>query len=172
MVDGVIPDVILMDILMRGLDGAQTTRLILSKMPDLKIMAYTAMSDREKVVEMMQAGARGYFLKDQPPADLVPAIETVFRGEIYMAPALRHIRLGNIPVVTGPPSGLASLTDAELRVLSFIADGFSNQETAEHLQLSTRTIEKHRENIMLKLDIRNVAELTKFAIRHGISGID
>lgn len=164
------PDVVLMDISLRGMTGLDATRLLSEAVPGAKVLALTVHSDRQYVREMLQSGARGYILKDASPSELIHAIESVNSGHAFFCPGISQVVLNDYAqeVREADRSRTPELSKREQEVLVLIADGHSNREIAEQLGVSSRTVETHRERIMRKLDIHNVAELTKFAIAKGI----
>ena len=164
------PDVFILDIAMPNMDGIETARKIHALSPGIRILALSRHSERDYVADMFAAGASGYLLKDSAPNELVQAIETVARGEKYVSPSLMDVVLegftGESPAHTS--SGLDKLTQREKEILVMVADGKSSKEIAFDLQLSVKTVDTYRQQIMRKLNIFNVAELTKFAIRTGL----
>jgi len=152
-------DLVLMDINMRGSNGIEATAQFSLHFPDIAVLILSMHDKLEYVSQAMQAGARGYVLKDAPGKDIVVAIETVMSGGIYYSAALVR-QLGR------PESQDAQLTLREHEVLRHIADGQSNKQIARDLDLSVRTVETHRLNIKRKLGIEGQAELIKFAVEH------
>ena len=165
------PDIILMDINMPHMDGLAVTELLRKDVPGAKVIILSMHSNREYVLRIIQAGARGYVLKEAPSEELVRAIEAVSAGEAFFSPDIARIALNQYVNNEGQPP-IGKLTDREREVLVLIADGKSNKEIANHLDLGVRTVETHRERIMRKLNIHSVAGLTKFAIAHGLIVMD
>ncbi|HKI70684.1 MAG TPA: response regulator transcription factor [Verrucomicrobiae bacterium] len=161
------PDIVLMDINMPHMDGLAVTELMRKEMPATKVIILSMHSNREYVLRIIQAGARGYVLKEAPPEELVRAIEAVSAGEAFFSPDIARIALNQYVKNEGQPP-IGKLTEREREVLVLIAEGKSNKEIASHLDLGVRTVETHRERIMRKLNIHSVAGLTKFAIAHGL----
>lgn len=161
------PDIVLMDINMPHMDGLAVTELLRKEMPATKVIILSMHSNREYVLRIIQAGARGYVLKEAPTEDLVRAIEAVCTGEAFFSPDIARIALNQYVKNEGQPP-IGKLTEREREVLVLIAEGKSNKEIASHLDLGVRTVETHRERIMRKLNIHSVAGLTKFAIAHGL----
>ncbi len=167
------PTLIVMDVSMPNLNGVEATRQILRQDPDVKVIALSMHADREYIDRMLEAGACGYMLKDCAFEELAEAIRTVLANRRFLSPgrptpwpagAARHGR-------PGPPAE-ADLTPREREVLQLIAEGKSTKQTASGLGVSVKTIETHRHNIMEKLAIHNVAELTRYAIRQGITDLE
>lgn len=168
-----LPHVIIMDIGMPEMNGIDATRQIVSENKDVKIIALSMHSDRRFVLEMLKAGASGYLLKDSAFEELVSAIHTVMGGQSYLSPRITDIvvkeYLGNIP--KNESSVFNVLTAREREVLQLLAEGKSTKQIAATLNLSVKTVETHRQQIMEKLEIRTVAELTKYAIREGLTSL-
>ncbi|MSU57415.1 MAG: response regulator transcription factor [Pedosphaera sp.] len=162
------PDLLLMDINMPQMSGLAVTELLRREMPKIKVLILSMHGNTDYVLRILQSGARGYVLKDAAPEELVRAIELVQSGEAYFSndvarTALNQFVRGNAAAANSP-----QLTNREREVLTHIADGLSNKEIANVLGVGVRTVETHRERIMRKLDIHNVAGLTKFAIQKGL----
>ncbi|MDR3579235.1 MAG: response regulator transcription factor [Oryzomonas sp.] len=165
------PDVIVMDITMPGMNGIDSTRKITSETDKIRVLALSMESDRRFVVEVLEAGATGYLLKDTAYAEFVMAIRTVASGEPYLPPQITHLLLKEflqrVPDVERSPYD--KLTAREREVLKLLADGMNAKEIAFKLDVSQKTIENQRISIMNKLNLYSIAELTKFAIREGIT---
>lgn len=166
------PDLVLMDISMPHLDGLAVTERLSQQAPQVKVLILSMHSDRECVMRMIKAGARGYVLKDAPPDELVRAIEAVHGGETFFSPPVARIALEQFVSETSKTNPLSRLSQRERQVLTLIAEGRSNKEIANELGIGVRTIETHRERIMRKLDIHSVAGLTKFAISNGLTALE
>ncbi len=168
------PDVVIMDIGMPGLNGIEATRQILADSPQAKIIALSMHSERRFVSEMLKAGAHAYLLKDSAFEELVQAIRASRANKIYLSPSIAEGMIKDyithIPRESFSPFSL--LTKREREILQLIAEGKSTKEIASLLFISIKTIETHRQNIMEKLDLRSVAELTKYAIREGLTTLD
>lgn len=161
------PDLVLMDIEMPELNGLAVTQALAKELPDVRVLILTMTDSPEIIMRVLEAGARGYILKDAPVEQLVKAIQTIVGGEAFFSPEVARAALNRI--VQGPAENAPSqLTDRERDVLIQIAEGLSNKEIANHLNLGVRTVETHRERIMRKLNIRSVAGLTKYAIANGL----
>ncbi len=166
------PDVVLMDIDMPHKDGLAVTEELHKTMPKVKVLVLSSHGQRDYVLRIIRAGARGYVLKDTPPDDLVRAIQAVDKGEAFFSPPVARIALNQYVEESDKEAPLAKLSARERQVLGLIAGGKSNKEIAVALNIGVRTTETHRERIMRKLDIHSVAGLTKFAIVSGIISLD
>ena len=164
------PDMVLMDIDMPNMNGLEATRLIRKEFPDMRVLILSVHTNKDYVLQIIRSGAQGYVLKDASPADLVKAIESVFNGEPFFSPDVSQIVLNQYMHEAGADESSANLrlTNREREVLAMIAEGQSNKEMANQLGVGVRTIETHRERVMDKLNIHNVAGLTKYAITNGI----
>ena len=162
------PHLVIMDISMPKLRGLEATREIKILNPEIKVLILSMHGNTDQVLRILQSGARGYVLKDAPPEELVRAIETVHGGQAYFSADVARVALNQFVRGNGEASGPRHLTNREREVLILIADGLSNKEIACQLGVGVRTVETHRERIMRKLDIHNVAGLTKFAIARGL----
>lgn len=178
MVDRLRPDVVVMDIAMPLLNGLEATRQILDSVPATRVLILSAHSDEEYVDRVMGLGAAGYVLKQSSLEDLATAIRAARAGETYVSPPIgwraRGARGRQPSAERGPvaPSSL-SLTPREAEVLQLVAEGKANKQTAAELRISIKTVEKHRQHLMTKLDIHDVAGLTRYAIAIGsIEGRD
>jgi len=161
------PDVVLLDITMPGLNGIQAARKLKELLPSVRILLLTMHNNKEYILEGLRAGADGYALKDAAPRELIEAVRTVHRGERFFSSSVLEI-LAEAGVSSDERAGGAALSARETQVLGQIAEGLSNKEIAAKLGVSVRTIEKHRERIMRKLEIHSTAGLTKYAIAHGL----
>jgi len=166
-----VPDIVLMDINMPQMNGLAVTELLRREMPKVNVLILSMHSNTEYVLRIIQSGARGYILKEAPVDELTRAIETVQRGEAYFSSDVARVALTQF--VRGNADGPAvnQLTNREREVLTQIAGGLSNKEIASQLGVGVRTVETHRERIMRKLDIHNVAGLTRFAISKGLVSV-
>ncbi len=173
LVEELSPDVVIMDISMPDLNGIDATRRIIADHPKIKVIALSMHHDKQFVSEIFKAGASGYLLKDCAFDELEHAVRIVMDGKTYMNPQIASLvieSLVNQPQATSPKS-FSLLTDREREVLQLIAEGQSTKEIASKLSVSAKTIESHRRQVMGKLNIRNVAELTKYAIREGLTSV-
>ena len=169
------PDVVLMDIEMPGMNGIEATRRIKADAPAAAVLALTMYEDDQYFFEMLRAGASGYVPKRAAPDELVSAIRAVSRGEVFLYPSLAgrlvqdYLRRG--PAGEGETPN-DELTPREQEVLTLIAQGFSNNEIADRLVISAKTVDRHRENIMRKLNLHNRVDLVKYALRKGLIGLE
>jgi DNA-binding NarL/FixJ family response regulator len=168
------PDIIVMDITMPDLNGIEATRRIKKTMPDTKVLCLSMHSDRRYVMDMFRAGVSGYILKNCAFKELSKAIHVVVSSQVYLSPQIAHIVVDESisQQSTARPSVRASLTSREREILQLIAEGKNTKQIAMHLQKSAKTVETHRRNIMRKLKLKSVAELTKYAISEGIISLD
>ena len=173
LVEELSPDVVIMDISMPDLNGIDATRRIIADHPKIKVIALSMHHDKQFVSEIFKAGASGYLLKDCAFDELEHAVRIVMDGKTYMNPQIASLvieSLVNQPQTTSQKA-FSLLTDREREVLQLIAEGQSTKEIASKLSVSAKTIESHRRQVMGKLNIRNVAELTKYAIREGLTSV-
>ncbi|MFA7158071.1 MAG: response regulator transcription factor [Kiritimatiellia bacterium] len=169
------PGIVVMDIAMPDLNGIEATRKITKINKNVKVVALSAHADQHFIREMMAAGASAYVLKDTAYEELVRAIREVMKGKKYLSPDITRGVLDsfvNLPRTTGTNPAFAVLTDREREALQLIAEGKSTKEIAGAMEVSVKTVETHRHNIMEKLDMHSIAELTKYAIREGVTSID
>jgi DNA-binding NarL/FixJ family response regulator len=168
-----LPHIIIMDIGMPEMNGIDATRQIVAENTGVKIIALSMHSDRRFVLEMLKAGASGYLLKDSAFEELVSAVHTVITGQCYLSPRITDIvvkeYLHSLP--GNDSTAFTILTQREREVLQLLAEGKSTKQIAATLNVSVKTVETHRQQIMDKLQIRSVAELTKYAIREGITSL-
>jgi len=166
MLDTLKADVVFMDFAMPGIDGAQTTERALAKRPELKIITLSMYGDESYYSRMVEAGARGFLLKDSDIGDVIEAIETVAAGGTYFSPQLLSSLAGRMrtrEAVADEP-----LSSREREILVAVCRGLSNQEIADELFISKRTVDKHRANILEKTGCKNTASLVVYAIRNRI----
>lgn len=165
------PTVILMDIGLPDKTGIEATREIKKKFPDVNIVALTIHEDEEYFFQMLDAGASGYVPKRAAPEELITAINAAAIGEVYLYPSLAKLLVRdffNSERTADEKVNLDGLTDREREVLTHLAEGASNTEIATVLVISPKTVERHRENIMRKLNLHSRSELVRYAIRKGI----
>ncbi len=165
------PDVILMDIGLPDLSGIDATREIKKRYPAVSIVALTIHEDEEYFFKMLEAGASGYVPKRAAPEELLTAIRAAAVGEVYLYPSLAKLLVNDFLNQEHPPEEKASfdgLTEREHEVLTYLAEGANNEHIAAALVISPKTVERHRENIMRKLNMHSRAELVRYAIRKGI----
>ncbi len=164
------PDVVIMDVVMPGMSGIEATRRLKMANADTEVLALTMHEDEQYFFEMLSAGASGYIPKRAAPDDLVSAIRVVSQGNVFLYPTLAKLLvkdfLGRTETDTAPMA--RDLTPREREILTYIAEGFTNREIAETLVISIKTVDRHRENIMHKLNLHNRVELVKYAIEKGL----
>jgi len=166
-----LPDIVLMDISFSDFDGTTATQRILENFPDIRIIALTMHLGREFFQKMMKAGASGYVVKDCGIEELLNAIQTVYDGKSYLCNEMAGVLIESyVSEDNNKPGG--NLTEREREVLQCIADGMSTKQVADFLEVSAKTVETHRRQIMRKLGIFNIAQLTKFAVREGLSSLE
>jgi two-component system response regulator NreC len=175
MVQEKTPDVVVMDVSMPDLNGMEATTQIIESLPETKVIALSMHSDKRFVMGMLRAGASGYLLKDCASQELANAIVQVAGGKKYLSPEITGVIIDD--VLQGGSSEEFStvssvLSPREREVLQLIAEGWSTKQIASHLYVSIKTIETHRRQIMKKLDLHNVADLTKYALREGLTSIE
>ncbi len=166
------PDVVLLDLTMPGPGGGGLTvvRTLRERVPDARVLILSVHDDREYVLESVRAGAHGYLRKDSSPAEIRQAIHAVCAGNSFFSPPVaRHLADAVQAGAPRPTGSLAALTARERDVLIRVASGRTNRETAAELGISVRTVETHRDSLMRKLNIHTVAELTRFALEHGLT---
>ena len=168
------PDMVIMDVAMPELNGIEATRQLTSELTNLRIIALSMHSDRRFVIEMLRAGAKGFVLKHAAFEELVLAISNVLRGNTYLSSDIVDVVVNdyvrNLASTDSPAYN--QLTNRERQVLKLLAEGNSIKEIGSTLNVSAKTVETHRINIRDKLGIESLAELTKFAIREGITTLD
>ncbi|MBI2940385.1 MAG: response regulator transcription factor [Chloroflexi bacterium] len=168
------PDVVVMDIAMPDLNGLEATRRIKQDDPQVQILALTMHENERYFFQMIHAGASGYVVKGAPPSDFLQAVRSVHQGQAYLYPSLAKKLLEEYLSSRARDDREVSddLTDREREVLRLIAEGKTGKEIAELLTLSVHTVERHRQNIMGKLQLHNRAELTRYAIRKGLIDLE
>jgi len=165
------PDVIVMDITLPDISGIEATKRIKEIFPDISVVALTIHEDEQYFFEMLQAGASGYVPKRAAPEDLITSIRAASVGEIYIYPSLAKALVADYlsrPLQENENVSLDGLTTREQEVLGLLAEGLSNDEIGEALQISKHTVARHRENLMRKLELHSRSELVKYAIRKGL----
>lgn len=163
------PDVVLMDIAMAGLNGLEATARISREFPRVRVVILSMYVSEEYVLQALRAGAVGYLLKDAGTAELELAIRAVARDETYLSPVVsKHVVADYVRRVGGEPSSLERLTRRQREILQLIAEGRSTQEIAQLLNISVKTVETHRSQLMERLGIHDVAGLVRYAIRVGL----
>ena len=164
-VEDVMPDVVLMDINMPVMNGIDAAEIFKEKFPTVKLLVLSMHDDREYVMNMARAGAKGYVLKSASADEMLMAIKAVNMGGIYYSPSIAEILMS-----VDQQSSDDTLSSREQVVLKLLAQGMSNKEMARELDISIRTVETHRRNIKLKLEISNTPGLVRYAIDHGLGG--
>ena len=165
------PDVAIFDIAMPRLNGIEATRQVVRRAPDVRVLILSMHAEEAYVVQGLQAGAKGYLLKDSADVDLVHAVAAVAAGKSFFSPAVASVMLDDYVrhlAEKGVVDRYQLLSEREREVLQLVAEGRSNKEAAEVLGLSPATVETHRSNILQKLDVHNTAELVLFAVRRGV----
>jgi DNA-binding NarL/FixJ family response regulator len=164
------PDLILMDIAMPGLGGLEATLEVRKRVPRARIIVLSQYGEPEYVRRFLKAGVSGYVLKKAAGAELISAIRAVLRGGLVLDPAVAREALTETgaPASADAPDEYETLTDREKQVLKLVAEGRSNKEVAELLNISVKTAMSHREHLMVKLHLHNRTELIRFALRHGV----
>lgn len=163
------PDVVVMDVAMPGMGGAETTRRLLRKNPQAKVLTLTAYADKRYVSEMMNAGALGYVTKTAASDKLLEAIRATAVGKPYLCPEVSAVLLDSMRASASKVQSKIQLGRREREVLGLLAEGKSSPEIGIQLHIAPSTVDVHRRNIMRKLDLHSVAELTKYAIREGLT---
>lgn len=168
------PDVVIMDISMPDLNGIDATRKITADFPNVKVIALSMHYDKQFVAEIFKAGAAGYLIKDSAFDELEHAVRIVMQNKTYINPQIASLVIESL-VTTQPSTSnhktFSLLTEREREVLQLISEGKSTKLIAADLNVSAKTVESHRRQVMGKLNIRNVAELTKYAIREGLTTV-
>jgi DNA-binding NarL/FixJ family response regulator len=161
-------DVLVLDLTMPGTDGFEVLRQVKATLPGMKVLVLTMHADAEYMARAVQDGADGYLLKDSAVQDLVAAIEAVQAGRAYYSPPVQRELSELLRAHSAPPRPMDTLTEREREVVQLVVKGLSTREIASQLDISTRTVETHRANLMRKLNLKSVALLTQFAIREGL----
>lgn len=169
-----VPDVLVTDISMPGLNGIDAVQRLRSELPQVQVLCLSVHDEDRLVLAMIEAGASGYVLKDSSFEELTLAVRQVVLGRIYISPALSGVmvrevrrRKTSLPVVDSP-----TLTARERQLVQLFSEGYTTNEIAEQLHVSPKTVATHRENVLHKLQLRGVAELTRYALREGLSSLD
>jgi DNA-binding NarL/FixJ family response regulator len=169
------PHIVVMDVAMPDMNGIEATRKLLKASPNVKVVALSGHANREFVREMLKAGASAYVLKSRAYEELVRAIREVVKGKKYLSPDIAQGVVDEYVEMSSSVSAqpvFVVLTDREREALQLIAEGKSTKDVAVALSVSVKTVETHRHNIMDKLNLHSVAELTKYAIREGITSVN
>jgi DNA-binding NarL/FixJ family response regulator len=167
------PDLVVMDVTMPGLNGVEATRQITSDSSRIKVISLSMHADQRRVAEMLAAGASGYLLKNSAFDELIQAIRAVVEHGSYLSPpVIGPIVREFLKLSSGEKSPDSSLTPREREVLQLLAEGNSSKEAAFLLHLNVKTVDTHRQRIMKKLKLNNLVELTRYAIREGLTSLD
>jgi DNA-binding NarL/FixJ family response regulator len=168
------PDIVLMDVSMPELNGIEATRRIVDEDPSVRVIILSMHADRRYIQEALRAGAKGYLLKDSAPEEVMRAIQKVIRGQFYLSVKINEQVITEFIRLTESetPTPFSLLSAREREVLQLLAEGKSTREIADKLNVSGKTVETHRQHIMEKLNMHTVAELTKYAIREGLTTLE
>jgi len=168
------PDIVIMDIAMPDMNGIEATRHIIDEFQKIKVLVLSMHADRRFIVKVLHAGASGYLLKDCAFEECIDAIHAVAHNKVFLSSQITKIVVEDYihSSSNGETSVFSVLTDREREVLQLIAEGKSTKEISSILCVSVKTVEAHRKNIMGKLDLNSIAELTKYAVREGLTSID
>jgi two-component system, NarL family, response regulator NreC len=167
LVEQLQPDLVLMDIGLPDMSGIEVTHQIKQRWPNVAIVALTIHEDEEYFFKMLQAGVNGYVTKRAAPEELLTAVRTAIEGGVYLSPSLAKLLVKDY-LAGEHPDNLDGLTEREQEILAHLAEGASNEAIADTLSISQKTVSRHRENIMRKLNLHSRADLVKYAIRKGI----
>jgi two-component system response regulator NreC len=165
------PDIILMDITMPDMNGIEATKQLKKILPDVKVLILTMHEHEEYVFQALRAGASGYMLKEAADTDLISALRIIQSGQFYLSPTAQSVMVGDYlqRVRTGEEKdSYSSLTEREREILKLVAEGYTNNQIAERLVISPKTVDTHRTHIMDKLNLHSRAELVKYAMRRGL----
>lgn len=174
LVHEVMPDVVIMDVTMPDVNGIETTHQLSAEFPDVKVIALSMHADHRLVAGMLDAGASGYLLKDCAFEELENAIRTVVANQTYLSPKITrdiieyHVRKSPLT----QSSAFSVLTAKERQILQLLAEGKNTKQMAACFNISIKTVEAHRKNIMKKLNIHTISGLTKYAVREGLTNIE
>jgi len=170
----ITPHMVILDISMPNLRGIEAAREVKMIHPEMKILILSMHKKKEYVHHVFAAGAEGYLLKEDTDTELFTAIETIRRGEKYVSPLLSKELAEEFIEISSSPGGFSSgpLTTREREVLKLLAEGKSNRAVADLLYISERTVQHHRANIMMKLNLKTIADLVKYAIRQGYTSVN
>lgn len=168
------PDIVLMDISMPQLNGIEATRRIVDDDANVRVVILSMHADRRYIQESLRAGAKGYLLKDSAPEEVLRAIGKVMRNQFYLSVRINEQVIADFIRLTESekPTPFSLLSAREREVLQLLAEGKSTREIADKLNISAKTVETHRQHLMDKLNMHTVAELTKYAIREGLTTLE
>lgn len=166
-----VPDVAVLDIGMPLLNGIEATRQIVRRAPSVRILILSMHSDEAYITQALQAGAKGYLLKDSADADLIRAVSDVSAGRSFFSPAVARVMLDDYVkhlADKGIVDRFEALSEREREIFQLVAEGHSNKEIADLLSISPATVETHRAHILQKLDLHSTAEIVLYAVRRGV----
>lgn len=166
------PDVVLLDMVMPRLNGLEVIPKLKQVTPHVRILVLTSFDDDERVFAAVKAGALGYLLKDSSPQELLQAIRSVYQGQPSLAPNIAYKVIREISQPSSLPQTEEPLTEREVETLRLIAQGLSNEEIAQNLTISERTVGKHVSNILEKLHLANRTQAALYALRQGLASLD
>ncbi|MFN0007894.1 MAG: response regulator [Planctomycetota bacterium] len=168
------PHVVVMDIGMPGLNGVEATRRIRTEFPSTRVIALSTHTDKRYVQHMLEAGACGYVLKIGAHAELVQAVRAAAVGKTYLSPEVAGSVVERLtsPHTPGEVTAFSTLSSREREVLQLVAEGKTSADTGKEMHISLKTVETHRRNITIKLGLHGTAELTKYAVREGLTSLD
>jgi len=168
------PDIVLMDISMPKLNGIEATRQILAQNAATRVIVLSMHADRRFVIEALKAGARGYLLKDSAIEEVLNAVGAIVSNQVYLSRRITNIVVEDYILMAGNtgPTVYTVLSAREREVLQLVAEGKNTKEIAGHLNVSVKTVETHRKQVMDKLGLHTIAELTKYAVREGLSELE
>jgi two-component system response regulator NreC len=170
------PDIVLMDVQMSDMNGIDATREIKRLYPETAVLTLTMYENEQYLLEMLKAGASGYIPKRAAPDELVEAIHTVQQGNVFLYPTVANLLVQNYldmqDAIVEEDEGVDLLTSREREVLVLIAEGLTNPEIAQKLYISAKTVDRHRENMMQKLNVHSRIDLVKFAIKSELISLD
>lgn len=165
------PDVVLMDITMPDMNGIEATRQVKRTLDSTRVLILTMHENEEYLFQVLRAGASGYILKEAADTELISAIRVVYSGRFYMSPSAQTMMVGDylLRVRSGEErDSYSALTEREREILKLVAEGLTNNQIAERLYISPKTVDTHRTHIMDKLNLHSRAELVKYAMRRGL----
>lgn len=167
-----LPEIVLMDVCLPGLNGIEATRRVLSRCPQVKVICLDSPHSHASMRAVIDAGARGFLPRSCTFQELVRAIRAVGANQMYLSPTISQRLIGQYRASRGDGSAFTLLTSREREITQLLSEGLSTKEIAARLHVSIKTVGTHREHIMLKLSLRGIAELTRYAIREGLSALD
>lgn len=163
------PDIVIMDVSMPELNGIDATREIIKRLPDTRVIALSMYRESQFVNGMIDAGARGYILKESAAHELITAIKMMYKGQLYFSPEVTNVVMAHIIGTEEPPSVFNTLTQRERETLQLVAEGCPSKSIAVKLGISIKTVETYRKRIAEKLNAHSIAELTRIAVRERLT---